>query len=114
MEAKNLRIGNIVYQPNRIGKVDEIWQEAVKLKGYKNGYDYEHTKPIPLTDEWFENCGFKKDETDWWHQKEIGFKKYDDNTYEEYSNNITIEYVHELQNLFFVLTGTELEINALS
>ena len=127
MEAKNFRVGNFVEQPNRIGKVSEVWQEALRLEGYNNAYDYIHTKPIPLTKEWIDKFGFDDSE----------YK--DGYTGVEFRTNMTmdfvltkpkimgewqdyyaydlgqhrfvgLQYVHELQNLFFAITTTELEL----
>jgi hypothetical protein len=74
-------------------------------------------KPIPLTEEWLLKFGFEKSMS-WTYVIElkgnlklvyylgekgwsIGFKSYSD-----FSN---LEYVHQLQNLYFALTGEELK-----
>lgn len=119
MEAKNFRIGNIVKQPNRIGKVEEIWREGVKIKGFHNAYDYEHTYPIPLTKEWLLKCGGKLIPVEEDNYEYIEIEMNGRNLSADCSNNFStlennnfkpIKYVHELQNLFFAITGQELEL----
>ena len=82
--------------------------------------DYE---PIPLTEEWLERFGFSV-------RKSLGFEAYDlDDTYTIYYNTtatpygfelsfgvdfeIEIKHVHQLQNLYFALTGEELTIKTI-
>ena len=127
MEAKKYRVGNIVEQPNRIGKISEVWKDDVRLDGYNNGYDYNHTKPILLTEKWLNAFGFKKevlsDDSAYYYTLELNDKKYcdlsiisgDKNGYIEvtlfpYEEWFRYKYVHELQNLFFAITGKELEL----
>lgn len=126
MEAKNYRVGNIVKQPNRIGEISEVWKDAVRLEGYNNGYDYNHTKPIRLSEKWLDDFGFKKeglsDDSAYYYTLELNDNKYCDLSISSCDKNGFIEvtlfpyeewfrykYVHELQNLFFAITGRELE-----
>lgn len=60
MKAKDLRVGNLVKQPDRIGKVQEIWSDAVRLEGFNNGYSYGYTEPIPLAEKWLLKLGFNR------------------------------------------------------
>lgn len=127
MEAINYRVGNIVEQPSRIGKISEVWQDAVRLEGYNNGYDYNHTKPIKLSEKWLIDFGFKKevlsDDSGYYYTLELNENKYCDLSISSGDKNGFIEvtlfpyeewfrykYVHEFQNLFFAITGTELEL----
>jgi hypothetical protein len=127
MEAKNYRVGNIVEQPSRVGKISEVWQDAVRLEGYNNGYDYSHTNPIHLSEKWLNDFGFKKevlsDDSGYYYTLELNDNKYCDLSISSRDKKGFIEvtlfpyeewfryrYVHELQNLFFAITGTELEL----
>jgi len=129
MEAKNYRVGNIVEQPNRIGKISEVWRDAVRLDGYNNGYDYHHTKPIRLSEKWLVDFGFKKNvlsnDSGYYYTLELNEDKYcdlsiisgDKNGFVEvtlfpYEDWFRYKYVHELQNLFFATTGNEIELKA--
>ena len=117
MNAKELRIGNYVYAQS--GKLvinrDSIYKiENINLQSAKK---YE---PIPLTEEWLLKFGFNK------NNNTFILNKYSSVTHEKtgfesgfwYSNDESnahcyrlkkIEFVHELQNLHFALTGEELE-----
>jgi hypothetical protein len=78
--------------------------------------------PIPLTPEWLERLGFVKDSRSVWVKRIdeytlIGINmdgKYElidvfnAETVKSWDNRI--EFVHQLQNLYFALTGEELEI----
>jgi len=114
MEAKELRIGNtILYK----GKVIDI-SMVVLFQLYHLSDNHADSKkdklqyePIPLTEEWLLRFGFKhygQGEAIFCHKK----------IYLYYRNNIfyfhktirfEILYVHQLQNLYFALTGLELE-----
>lgn len=72
-------------------------------------------EPIPLTEEWLLKFGFKKDlENDLYLEStSTSFFVWQNNRVEllDNKNNICIshcEYVHQLQNLYFALTGEEL------
>lgn len=77
-------------------------------------------RPIPLTPEWLEKLGFEKEEKD---GKSVGIEKYYVFTNEPFVYNsihgywlhgrhmgIQPTYLHQLQNLYFALTGKELEL----
>lgn len=79
--------------------------------------------PIPLTEEWLEKLGFKKNQqrvgtagaecvpfdytVDGWHRSDIVIKDFQ-LAYPIF--NVELQYVHQLQNLYFALTGEELTI----
>ena len=119
MEAKELRIGNYVYHANIVNddvSIIEVTLDVIiymVLGGSLNKY-----KPIPLTEEWLLKFGFKKGQiqlTTYTNGKlSITLKT------NEYVNGRTyfnswcilekqIQYVHQLQNLYFALTGEELK-----
>jgi hypothetical protein len=136
MIAENeLRIGNSVFYNgdiNEIGVITEIRQSFDPLIQYVgiNGrrdlyYRTKHIKPIPLTEEWLVKFGFE------WSVRHQAYKKarfvYVIDFYKEhpqYENSacflnrehrsgdclVCLEYVHQLQNLYFALTGQELTL----
>jgi len=139
MKAHELRIGNYislklaksnVYDCIVVGiEQDRIYYLPwLKLKP-KVDYLYSlycYVEPIPLTEEWLEKFGFERDEEKrhgecyWVHggftnpqaplfyyvdmflSAHLGFPGW---------KNIKIKYVHHLQNLYFALTGEELQID---
>jgi hypothetical protein len=77
--------------------------------------------PILLTEEWLLNFGFTKELDYFFIQiSPFGTTLYldiEDNIYQIgckygswYANNVNINYIHELQNLYFILTGKELKL----
>ena len=139
MEAKELRIGNYVYDDEYIiVKVESLTSERFKkwndmdetLTFSKSTDDINlyssRIQPIQLTEEILLKCGFEKDDSgvdisdqDYyeWYQKEfpvIGVLcQSSDKSYifDENTDTIRIVSLHQLQNLYFAVTGTELEIN---
>jgi len=127
MEAKELRVGNLMRY--RISNKYD-WEIMPVHSLYKNGrIEVGHTKqkinitgePIPLTDEWLVRLGFKEVHYGCWelYYCESDFLVFtqedavviDLNQGQEYSGVSVgnIKHVHQLQNLFFALTGEELE-----
>jgi hypothetical protein len=111
MKARNLRIGN---------KVD-LYGSTATIQGqdFVNHYNagdknFDRFKPIELTDEWLNAFGFNNKMLDAEHNNIVWF-----------DNHIGIKgmlgivkpveckYVHQLQNLFFAFTGTELELKVI-
>jgi hypothetical protein len=112
MEAKELRIGNLIL--NGAGNVSTVSSETIIDVILK----HIGAEPIILTQEWLMKLGAKKEVLD--AGSGIGF--YDSYSIGDYelSHVFTnmwgiigieckpIKYVHQLQNLYFALTGLEL------
>ena len=111
MEAKELRIGNLVY--DTLGKVNKINLEALNdiLKEPKN-----QIKPIPLTEEWLLSFGFESYNLEYtWKNKNLIIEK-SENGYVKLADDYFIDsfefkHVHQLQNLYFALSNEELILN---
>lgn len=123
-----LRINNLVYYNNKhneIGIITEIKTSLIPKIDYVGinnridiYYQTKHINPIPLTEEWLLNLGFKLKgfyrlqvtsflELCWKpHDKTLNLQT-EKNGFTEDSK---VKYVHELQNLYFALTGTELTL----
>ena len=107
MKTQELRLGNLIY--NTKGEVDDVDMDALKyMLTYPDPLC--QAKPIPLTEEWFLRFGFDGMFSGAGYHKdgvEIG---YNYNGYYVISTGFKIKYVHQLQNLYFALTGEELTI----
>jgi hypothetical protein len=124
MKANELRIGNLVLIPyNKSNKQEGFYEVTISALGLFGAYitpeDYE---PIPLTEEWLlkfgfidlnERCGLNGIYSIIGKRGNINIEtmSYCEIDYEGSVNDIVkIEYVHELQNLFYALNKEELII----
>lgn len=125
IEASELRIGNWI--KNGIG-------EDFKANAQTICYFYESQStlgafsPIPLTEEWLERFGLTKkimpDSTPHYTNDNVDFEPgvspdgkggfmyciLVDSSTETWQYITHVQYVHQLQNLYFALTGEELEL----
>lgn len=122
MEANELRIGNFVLFSNdgtifTVGSIEEKGF-TVQNEEETTWIESEEFEPIPLTEEWLLKFGFKLN-MNWFNwnaaigENEIGdFKlalRYTDDFGWFYQSRCTpLKYVHQLQNLYFAITGEEL------
>jgi hypothetical protein len=128
MKATELRIGNYVDR-NGLMVIRTIKTKQVSFYDTinKNNTHYfnldEHTKPIPLTEEWLLKLGFEKRNklSHNWHlcdvpyfAPHIRFEKKIFTAFKWSSSEAcalqSIQYVHQLQNFYFALTTQELII----
>jgi hypothetical protein len=115
MKATELRIGNWVKQPNGIIEVFTVSDSDDE--GDINSYLEDEIEPIPLTEEWLVSFGFIDDKITFelkgfmlgWYRNDEFY--YLPTNQINVRNKIQIKYVHQLQNLYFALTGEELTIN---
>lgn len=113
MKAEELRIGNLVaHEPT----IDD-WENIIVKCGtiVKCEISPDSFEPILLTEEWLERFGFEEVIVEGYpiYISRNGF------TVEYYSDEsiflilnfeVKVKYVHQLQNLYFALTGEELTI----
>lgn len=116
MESKELRIGNWFQEDMTCGSYAQITAE--QILDLDNDPLDDFYQPIPLTEEWLLKFGFKKDLGNdlYLESTSTSFFVWQNNRVEllDDENNICIchcQYVHQLQNLYFALTGEELTIN---
>lgn len=119
MKANELRIGNLVMYDNYNvsvihGLTDSEYGYGVSIH-YGNccvGCVEDLIYPIPLTEEWLLKLGFEKINSTWCS---IGnqFRINIDLNIEFHLNwlGIKVQYVHQLQNLYFALTGKEMAMS---
>jgi hypothetical protein len=128
MKATELRIGNKFYLPN--GKIGTITYHEIRLLTILQ--DKPNYKPIPLTEDILLKCGFEKvefasEQTGYgteYHltvDVDINLNYAEDFSLSMYGNSNqcgnevipflgSINTVHGLQNLYFALTGEELNV----
>ena len=88
MKATELRIGNYIKQPNGVNTVFRI-SEGEDV----NTFPEEEIEPIPLSEEWLEKFGFKK-ETAWYRLGKHAIKPLLANLY-EFKNIPIIEVAYK-------------------
>lgn len=127
VNLNELRRGNFVRDAvvnSRIIKVSEITPDHILHEGDESEEPFadDEIDGIPLTPEILEKCGFENPDIlpDSFFGKETDFElNIKDGKFmafilmgsTEVSVDIEIKHLHQLQNLYFALTGTELEIN---
>ncbi len=106
MEATGLRIGNKV---DLYGSIATVQRFDFNDRP-PNGLAINKGKPILLTESWLLKFGFEKKSDNVFILNAASFTFEwicNDGMYLE-SMGVEINYVHQLQNLFFLLTGSEL------
>ena len=120
MIQEELRIGNWVDTVYNIPymKITEIKNSVVCGDNCK-GMSYTSLKPIPLTGEILLKCGFESPYISdaysryYYHEEITGlFEIIHGEVQYSIDSNIVCEmgYLHQLQNLFYAITGKELEV----
>ena len=121
MTIQEVRIGNLVHHP-LFG--DYTFIRATAFNGFYIGHPegnaihIDDFSPIKITDVLLEQMGFKYMEDHapgignygWWENDEISLTHVHEGLYgiEGMSIMKPLKYVHQLQNAYFVITGTEL------
>lgn len=139
VQANELRIGNYILEAGEPSNVYMIERGGIsfyrindiavnKETGCTLNGGEDRFKPIPLTLEWLERCGFEKKSNEMQVDGiEMTFHIDDSTCFSScgglhgsvavlclcrgnyFANNL--QYLHQLQNLYFALTGEELTIN---
>lgn len=105
MTASEVRLGNLVYGFKTTWQIDPTDFIGDRISTYK---------PIPLREEWFIKFGFEKRKNYFIKDGEYRFTLTDEKVYMQVGEDalgcylLTIQYVHQLQNLYFALMNTEL------
>ncbi|WP_312176426.1 hypothetical protein [Chryseobacterium sp.] len=114
MKKKDFKIGNLVFFATTIAEVIAIHEDGIVLK-YSDKFEYvklmvEGVREIPITDEWFHKFGFELKEGVFWYDN-VSILGLEGDRYLHFDGGrIFIRTVHQLQNLFFALTGKELTL----
>lgn len=110
MEAKNLRIGNLVLDKDgNIFAIAGVLESSVLKKDAHIGTPIEWIKTIPLTEEHLLDFGFKLiSETKIVYSKgRLQIEKIGD-SFIETRYGINLKYIHKLQNVYFLIENKEL------
>lgn len=140
INTKELRIGNLIsfphekYQKYQLKKgvypAGAISPSAIEILTPDGSWmgRHENYEPVPITVEWLEKLGFtfavpsgyalpfwcveiSSETVLIWRDKEFLLSRYALDVYsDDIPVPIRIQYVHQLQNLFFSLTGEELTL----
>ena len=110
MKAEELRLGNW-YQWYAEGK---YYYGQIQAKDFVSDYIL-NFEPIPLSEEVLLKCGFVRDgNTDYYTCRKVGFTINLSGTIGYRTciwSNEHIKHIHQLQNLFYDITGEELEVS---
>lgn len=134
IQANKLRIGNIVKSIvfDKIVYVEEIHGLWIETNYSPLGYlQYKNIEPIPLSEEILLKVGFRKSSslTPLWSGPDpmlIWRTEYESDLLDNYfefrfgitesyqaKRQVRLDYLHQLQNLYFALTGQELNTSGL-
>jgi hypothetical protein len=116
IKVNELRIGNHVLDEHGNVSIINTISYGVRISNDKYKWESkseDQIHPIPLTDELLLECGFENYEVfkNTWGYNGIELYIQDGIIWIDLMNNsVEINYLHELQNLYFSLTKTELKI----
>lgn len=118
IQANELRIGNVIYLQNKPIKVNIDTLNRILNPEYSENIKFkDQYKPIELTSDIISKTHFYYDsDSESFQISDCTLKLYD---YDDEgfmcvifgNESHFIKYLHQLQNLYFALTGQELEIN---
>jgi len=123
LQLRELRIGDFFEvsssseeERNKIGSVTKIGQRQALVSG--KWFNLDRLTPISITEDILLHVGFTQ--FDWLRESSVFECHYfkctlDNNGVNLFCDNLknlkAVKYLHELQNMYFDLTGEELEIN---
>lgn len=122
MNTRELKIGNyvtIAHESNSpIGVVKNVMEDEAWIKHSNKNHMVTDSLilPIRVTEQWLLNFGFEKtiekhyDGCFWDFGDEFGLTQSKNGLYWFYFGDVPVQYVHQLQNLFFAMCGKELEL----
>jgi hypothetical protein len=135
IKAEELRIGNYVFclETYSVQRITGLTSEMPFIDAITFDYpNYDEIESIPLTEEWLFKFGFKYEEAGVYGKSGwfLKIRNQDNPTYLHFNNHLqcslfvkinpfvfidinTLKYVHQLQNLYFALTGEELNYKPL-
>lgn len=113
MKATELMIGNWVKLFSCEDFIEEIGKEYIETTSFRK-VSIKDVSGIPLTPEWVERFGFElnKDGVFVLNKFCIEDREAEENRFGSWMNNnylMEVKFIHQLQNLYFAITGKELK-----
>jgi hypothetical protein len=127
IDSRELRLGNLIYGPSDreetiVAIIGEGWVKLYpgRLTGARFDAELKDCSGIPLTEEWLIKLGFEEVYRSLYTVRYENLQQaqfdYRFNLVENLrhltwrGNTVQCEYVHQLQNLYYSLTGQELQL----
>lgn len=117
MKSNELKIGNLVLFAGLVNEISVVGKQRVQFEtGGGNVFELHHISGIPLTPEWLERFGFEFRNGAYYHSKYNKLHVNISNPISIWLGNangilVPMDYLHQLQNAFYVLTAQELTPN---
>src|SRR5688572_12161216 len=125
MEIHGLSYGNYIHTPEGIKAITGVVESKIGFIVHWKGKDDEdesycravHCKPVELTPEILEACGFTPEEdlcNQYLHQQtlyDLVLLNIEDSGFHLKYKSIHVQYLHHLQNIFYNNTLTQLKVN---
>ena len=108
INKRELRIGNLV-KVNYIFQVKEIKQDGINSIWGDYQYSYTALQPIPLTEEILNKTNLRADIKKDYYEYGNFFLERASNSW--YCEHIEVTSLHQLQNIYFALSGEELDVS---
>lgn len=121
MKEQDFRVGDFYMVNGKVEEMGSIMFEFDEGATYIDDFNIRVCKPIPLTEEWLEKFGFNskyKSIHTHWNLGGFGLDQASDEDDDGnsipvkqefyYGYKLEVKYVHQLQNLYYAMTGEEL------
>jgi len=109
MQVYQFKSGNNMFYPKSGGSIGLVFGDETFSQ-----MD-EFIKPIPITEKWLKDFGFKRQNNAWNGPHKDDFSLWNPIGETDFTLNDTVlcpkvDYVHQLQNLYYTLTGKDLKV----
>jgi hypothetical protein len=114
IQLNELRIKNFVSTPTGIKQIEYFVKDICNFEN-REAWSCDAIKPIPLTDEWLLRFGKKANKDDSFGGFIIYYSngngmRIKNNEWSTQHLSVKLEFVHQLQNLYYSLTQEELTL----
>jgi hypothetical protein len=110
-KINNAKVVKALIPIERICEFKEVVKSFQKLRVIDEG-NFQKFKPIPLTEEWLINFGFKKRNDRLFTLNYFEIHIVNGGFYFKSSKLIPLNFIHQLQNTYFISEGIELELSS--